>query len=147
ATVNYVTATARDYCGGSVPPVHSPAQGAVFPIGDTTVQVTASDASGNPASPCSFKVHVQGATEQINELIGKINAIPGLKSPNKTAFTSKLEAALSDLAHNAKADACSDMQDFLSLVKAANNNKLIAAAIAADLTADATRIRTVIGCR
>jgi hypothetical protein len=146
ATVNYPAATASDNCGGSVTITYSQNTGTLFPIGDTTVTVNAADASGNPATPCSFKVHVKGAVEQINDLIGKVNALPGTKSPNKTALTTKLQAALAALAKNDSATACARMQDFINLVKAQKDKKLIKAPDADALTADGLRIRLVIGC-
>src|SRR6185503_9640873 len=146
ATVNYSAATASDNCGGSVTITYSKNTGTLFPIGDTTVTVNAADASGNPATPCSFKVHVKGAVEQINDLIGKVNDIAGTKSPNKTALIAKLQAALAALAKNDSATACARMQDFINLVKAQKDKKVIKASDADALTADGLRIRSVIGC-
>jgi hypothetical protein len=91
-------------------------------------------------------VHVKKAAEQINDLIAKLNALPGGKSPNKTALVTKLQGALAALAANNTATACGLMQDFINLVKAQKDKKLISAAAAVDVTADATRIRAVIGC-
>ena len=45
----------------------TPASGALFPIGETTVTCTATDASGNVAT-ASFVVHVRGAAEQLTLL-------------------------------------------------------------------------------
>ena len=62
AVVNY-TPTATDNCPG-VTIVSSPASGSFFPVGTTTVTVTATDASGNTAT-CTFTVRVndtQGPT-------------------------------------------------------------------------------------
>jgi hypothetical protein len=146
ATVNYSAATASDNCGGSVTITYSKNTGTLFPIGDTTVTVNAADASGNRATSCSFKVHVKGAVEQINDLIGKVNDIAGTKSPNKTALIAKLQAALAALAKNDSATACARMQDFINLVKAQKDKKVIKASDADALTADALRIRLVIGC-
>ena len=120
--------------------------GTLFSIGDTTVTVNAADASGNRATSCSFKVHVKGAVEQINDLIGKVNDIAGTKSPNKTALIAKLQAALAALAKNDSATACARMQDFINLVKAQKDKKVIKASDADALTADGLRIRSVIGC-
>src|SRR5262249_30961230 len=125
ASADYSKATATDNCGGSVSISYSKNAGTLFPIGDTTVNVTATDASGIAATPCSFKVHVKGAVEQINDLIARINALPGVKSPNKTALNTKLQAALSALAVNNKAGACSALQDFINLVKAQQDKKLL----------------------
>ncbi len=59
AIVNF-TPTATDNCNGAVTIVSLPASGSVFPIGTTTVNVTATDACGN-SSTCSFTVTVLDA--------------------------------------------------------------------------------------
>lgn len=51
------TPTATDNCTGTITIVSSPASGSVFPVGLTTVNVTATDAAGN-AGTCSFTVRV-----------------------------------------------------------------------------------------
>jgi len=56
ATVTY-TASASDNFDGAISPTCTPASGAVFPIGATTVTCTAQDAHGN-SSQASFKVTV-----------------------------------------------------------------------------------------
>lgn len=56
ATVNY-TITATDNCGSPITYTFSQASGTVFPVGITTVNVTATDASGNSVSR-SFTVTV-----------------------------------------------------------------------------------------
>ncbi|HUR66989.1 MAG TPA: HYR domain-containing protein [Chitinophagaceae bacterium] len=59
AVVTY-TPTATDNCAGAVTIVSIPASGFAFPIGTTTVNVTATDACGN-SSTCSFTVTVNNA--------------------------------------------------------------------------------------
>ncbi len=59
AIVNF-TPTATDNCNGAVTIVSLPASGSAFPIGTTTVNVTATDACGN-SSTCSFTVTVVDA--------------------------------------------------------------------------------------
>ena len=58
AIVNYPAPTASDNCPGVIV-VCSPASGSSFPLGATTVNCTATDASGNQAG-CSFTVFVGG---------------------------------------------------------------------------------------
>jgi len=60
ATVSYNTPTATDECG-STTVIASPASGSTFLPGPTTVNVTATDASGNTAT-CSFTVTVKDVT-------------------------------------------------------------------------------------
>jgi hypothetical protein len=56
--VNYPNpATATDNCGGSISIVYSPASGSVFPVGPTTVTITATD-SHNNSSTATFTVKV-----------------------------------------------------------------------------------------
>lgn len=57
ATVNF-TVTASDLCGSPITYTYSKASGTVFPVGVTTVEVTATDASGNSSSS-SFTVTVR----------------------------------------------------------------------------------------
>jgi hypothetical protein len=59
AVVNF-TPTATDNCNGAVSVISVPASGSVFPIGNTIVNVTATDACGN-SSTCSFTVTVVDA--------------------------------------------------------------------------------------
>jgi hypothetical protein len=51
------TATAVDVVDGPIVPVCTPASGSAFPVGDTTVNCTATDAAGNVATG-TFVVHV-----------------------------------------------------------------------------------------
>ena len=60
AIVNYPSANATDNIGVTSL-IHSPASGSVFPIGTTTVNVSASDAAGNTGTG-SFLVMVQDTT-------------------------------------------------------------------------------------
>jgi hypothetical protein len=56
--VNYSTPTATDNCSASPTITTSKASGSIFPVGTTTVNVTATDATGNQTS-CSFTVTVR----------------------------------------------------------------------------------------
>ena len=58
-------------------PIVAPATGTVFPGGDTVVTCTATDSAGNQAQ-ASFTVHVEGATEQIRDLVAAIEDAAGL---------------------------------------------------------------------
>jgi HYR domain len=71
AVIDYSVA-AIDAVDGRVAVACSPQSGSTFPIGDTTVDCTAQDASGNVASG-SFQVHVRSADEQVAELIARID--------------------------------------------------------------------------
>lgn len=59
AIVNFTEPpTASDNCGGPMNISYNPASGSFFPIGTTTVTVTATDAAGN-SSNCTFTVKVE----------------------------------------------------------------------------------------
>ncbi|RKG88409.1 ELWxxDGT repeat protein [Corallococcus terminator] len=60
ADVTYAATTVADERGEAVAPTFSQASGTRFPVGDTTVSVTAKDASGNEAR-CTFQVKVEPA--------------------------------------------------------------------------------------
>jgi len=60
-------ASATDVVDGVVPVTCIPTSGSTFPIGDTTVQCSASDAAGHTATG-SFVVHVRGTAEQLDSL-------------------------------------------------------------------------------
>ena len=56
--------TATDNCGGAVTITTSPASGSTFPVGTTTVTVTAKDAANN-TSNCSFTVTVTDSQKPV----------------------------------------------------------------------------------
>ena len=56
--VTYTNPTATDAVEGAVAVTCSPASGATFPLGDTTVTCNATDSLGNNATPTTFVVHV-----------------------------------------------------------------------------------------
>lgn len=51
----------------------APPSGSMFPIGDTSVSCTATDAAGNSSSG-SFTVHVKGASEQVADLLALVDS-------------------------------------------------------------------------
>ena len=133
ATVTF-TATASD--DGSATTTCTPASGATFPIGTTTVECTATDDEGATASG-SFLVTVRGATEQLADLLTAVTGVgPGNSLP------AKIRAAISGL----PAGACDPLLAFVNEVRA-QSGKHITAGTAAALVDDATRIRAVLGCR
>lgn len=56
--VNYPAATATDNCTSSPTISYDHPSGSVFPVGTTTVTVTATDAAGNDTT-CTFNIHVR----------------------------------------------------------------------------------------
>ena len=140
AKVVFPTPAASDNCPG-VKVVCLPPSGATFPIGTTTVLCTAIDASGNRTS-CTFTLHVKGATEQIQDLIGRINSLH-LAAGTENSLISKLKSALDALSIGNKAAAGDSLQSFIDYANAQSGKKLTKAQ-ANLLTAAALQIKTVI---
>jgi len=124
----------------STPPVTcTPASGAVFAIGDTTVTCTATDLYGN-VGRASFNVHVKGAAEQLADLV---TASQGVGPGN--AISSKIERVQADFAAGNVAKACKSLDDYIHQLEV-HSGKQVPTALAAKLTADARRIQIVMGC-
>jgi hypothetical protein len=62
ANVSYSNPTTSDIVDGTGEADCAPASGSAFPLGDTTVNCTATDSNGNTAIPTSFVVHVVDTT-------------------------------------------------------------------------------------
>ncbi len=94
--------------------VCEPASGSQFPIGNTTVTCTASDAARNTASE-SFDVHVASAQEQLATLM---SVLRGLNLPNGTAqpLINQLKAA------NGNELACKKLSDFMDMLVKKQSN-------------------------
>jgi DNA-binding beta-propeller fold protein YncE len=121
-----------------------PPSGSTFPIGATEVSCTARD-NGDNVTTETFGVSVRGAADQLHDLVAKLVGY-GL-SPNgvERSLTAKLESALASLSRGGTGAACGELGAFLSHV-AAQGGKKLSVAQAADLTAVAVRVRTVLGC-
>jgi hypothetical protein len=142
ARVTY-TASAMDDHDASPTLSCSPASGSVFPIGDTTVVCNAKDVTGN-ASSARFVVHVRGAGEQIGRLIDKTVAfldLPALKPSLKAALQSAADALV---AKKPRA-VCLALDVYTTAVRIATT-RAFTPAERAELLADASRIKAVIGC-
>lgn len=117
---------------------------ATFNTGGTQ-SLTATDTTTSSITGTQSGIVVKTAADEINDLIAKVRSLPNVPSGTKNALLAKLNAALTALnAHNTAA-ACARMQDFINLVQAQSGKK-IPAIVAAGLIADATQIRTTIGC-
>jgi hypothetical protein len=98
ATVSFET-SATDDTDGTDPTVAVPASGSTFPLGDTTVTVSATDAAGNPAS-AKFRIRVVDTTApKITVPADKIVLATGA-SGAVVAFDSEISAT--DLVDGAK---------------------------------------------
>lgn len=122
----------------------TPASGSLFPIGTTSVSCTATDAAGNAAS-ATFLVHVTGGAEQnvaLQTLIVNFDLAGGME----TSLTTKLRDALLALEDGDTGTACTLLADLQNQARAQAGKKLTLEQ-AAQLQAEASRIRAVVGCR
>jgi hypothetical protein len=120
-----------------------PPSDSVLPIGTASVTCKATDAAGNSAG-ASFKIRVRGAGEQIAGLTDKTLAYldqPALRPALKAA----LQAVADAIAAKHPKVACIALDLYVVAVKLAPA-KAFTPAEKADLIADATRIKSVIGC-
>jgi hypothetical protein len=142
AKVTYAT-SAHDEVDPSPALTCSPASGATFAIGTTTVTCTATDDAGNRGS-ASFTVHVRGVGEQLVGLIDK--TLVFLDQPAlKPVLRSQLQAASDAFAGKHPKAACLALDLYAAAVKLAPA-KAFTPAEKSELAADAKRIRAVIGC-
>jgi hypothetical protein len=143
-TVVLYAVTVTDNCPGAIINC-TPASGSLFPIGDTTVHCTATDASAHQAS-CSFNIHVKGAKEQLNDLIALVQGMSAIKPSIRNALLVNLNASLAGLMANNTSTACGALQSFINLVNG-QRDKFITSSDADYLVGKATQIRAVIGCK
>ena len=138
AVVAFV-ASAVDIVDGAIGVSCAPASGSVFPAGDTTVTCSAADRSGNPVGG-SFRVHVRGAGELLDELWALVQGVgPG------RSLAEEVTEARDAFRRGEIRCACDELQDFIDEVRA-QSGKHVAAATASDFIARATQIRAVLGC-
>ena len=139
AVVSFVV-TATDNIGVTSL-VCTPASGSVFPIGTSVVQCTAGDAAGNTGQ-ANFNVRIKGAPEQIVDLINLARGMP-LPPALSTRLLLALQTALANPRN--KPLACATLSVFIAVVQA-QPPSVISPALKAQLIADATRIKAVLGC-
>lgn len=142
AIVSY-EATAADDVDGPVPVTCAPPSGSPFPIGDTTVECTASDAAGNSAE-ASFNIHVKDAVEQITDLMGVV----GTLGPPAVGLNFMLSRALRAVEAGQSSRACSELSTFVRTVYefARPPHAQLAPAQAHQLVSAARRIKAVLAC-
>ena len=146
ATVSY-SATATDGADPSPTVSCSPASGATFAVGTTTIACTATDHVGNVSSG-SFHVTVLGAKEQLSRLIQKVVDASTLPPTTKTQLIAKLQALIAgfDPVKPAQRQAvCSALRLFTAAVQLLSGHG-IPSAQATEWIADANRIRMVLAC-
>jgi hypothetical protein len=138
-------ATASDLVDPSPSVVCSPASGAEFSIGDTTVSCSATDAAGNVATG-SFDVHVRGASEETSALIDRVLAIDAKQGIVKSldAKLGAVQQALAAANAGNRADASNTLAAFVNDVDA-QAGKGLTGAQASQLIAAAQQIQAVLG--
>jgi hypothetical protein len=137
------TTTASDGTDPSPVVVCIPATGAVFPAGSTIVSCSATDHAGNHTDG-TFSITVKGAAEQIVDLAEKLRTylqLPALSG----SLAANLQATVDALLQKRPQIACTSLRAFITAIDLISV-KVLPAAQKADLVADATRIRAVIGC-
>jgi acetyl esterase/lipase len=117
--------------------------GSTFSVGTARVTCTATDAAGN-TSIRTFEVVVKGAARQLADLVALVGSF-GLDRGAGRSFTAKLDAANAALRAGRPQDACGPLQAVINHARAQSGKKLTVGQ-ANRLTADATRIRAVLGC-
>jgi hypothetical protein len=129
--------SAVDLIDGAITPSCTPPTGATFAIGTTQVTCTATDHGGNVAT-ASFDVVVHGAAAQLEDAGSYATSI------GAGPIASKIGVAGDSLARGNTTAARNQIDAALKQV-AAQAGKSLTAAQAAELTAELTRIRAVIG--
>lgn len=114
AIVTYA-ASAVDDVDGSVQVTCAPPSSSVFPIGDTVVDCSATDAAGN-TSTGSFTIHVKGADEQLADLIGLLESYELGKLG--TSLRDKLATVQRFLATGKPRQAEDNLESFVAQVEA-----------------------------
>ena len=126
----------------------APVTGAVLAIGDTNVSCTATDAAGNQSTG-SFVVHVEGAAEQVRDLVREVANALRLPASLQAALLAPVDSALAgfDPANAKQARTmCIALRTFTALVQGGERLGLIPRAVGDPLVADAARISAVLGC-
>lgn len=148
APVTYVAPVGADNCAGSTTTrTAGLASGSTFPIGNTTVTYSVTDAHGNGPVSCSFTVHVKTAAEVIQDLINRVQAIqPPLSGQQTQGLVAKLQAALDAVNQNKTNVACNKLGDFISQVTGYINNGTLTTAQGQPLINSANNARAALGC-
>jgi hypothetical protein len=146
ATVTYTGPTASDAVGVTSQSC-SPASGATFALGATTVTCTAADAAGNSASD-TFTVTVQVGTRGIDTLTRAVET-SGLRTGVVRSLLGPLHQAQT-LANDGNTSndraVCDKLGEFTAHVAARVADRSISEALGRTLTDFATAIRTSRGC-
>jgi hypothetical protein len=122
--------------------VCTPAKGTLFPMLSTTVNCTATDASGND-STASFTVVVRNADGQLADTAALIESW-NLGKTGRTLL-SRIDTVRRSLAAGKKAQACTNLNSLLADI-AAFTSKGLTPTQAGELNTRVVRIKAVVGC-
>jgi hypothetical protein len=142
ATVTYAV-TATDDIDADPTVNCAPASGSVFAIGDRLVACDSTDSLGNTAS-ANFLVTVLGAEKQLANLIRNVVDSTRLPATVKTQLIASLQSLVAGFDPSnplQRKIACLRLKVFTSVI-----GYVAPPAVAAEWTADANRIRAVLGC-
>ena len=140
AIVTYTGPTATDEEGPRAVSCDHPS-GSMFPIGQTTVICSATDADDTPSTAsATFNVTVVGAAGQLQ---GLQNFVQGL--PPGTSLADKVSSTISFLSTNDTADACGVLMAIINQANA-QSGKQLTPAQAAQIVSTAKQIEAVIPC-
>ena len=126
AQVTYA-ATASDIVSGSVAVTASIPSGSEFPIGVTTVTLTATDAAGNTAT-ATFTVTVLSPAQQIDALQSLVSGLTELSQNEIATLTTKLNAASTSMAKGNDTSARGQLGSFENQVQAFVNSGRLSSA-------------------
>lgn len=135
-TVVLVTPKVSDIC--DMNPQLSDDRPAQFPVGQTTVTFTATDASGNVGAD-SIVVTIKRAQQAISDLKQVVNGLP-LSGGEKNSLTAKLDAATKSLDKAQETAAINQLNAFINEVRALERSGRLNSEAAPDLIARAQRI-------
>jgi hypothetical protein len=108
---------------GSVAVLANPTSGSTFPVGVTTVSLSARDTAGNAATT-TFQVTVVApdAAQQINDLTVIVSGLSGLSPANINALVTKLNSASNSLTNGNPTAARNQLGAFENQVQALVNS-------------------------
>jgi hypothetical protein len=146
------TVTQEDNIGGDIDISCDPPPGSTFPIGDTVVECTATDAAGNVGGPASFTVTVNAPptpAEAIEELTSTVEELEDVPQSVKTSLTAPLGRAsniLTDDNPNNDIAVCGMLTAFINQVNAYERRDMLTEEQANELRMQADDIRNELNC-
>jgi hypothetical protein len=142
AVVTFADPAVSDNCSATVSCV--PPSGSTFPVGDTTVLCTVTDAAGNTNS-CSFSVHVKDASEQLSDA-GLLVLGQGIDPRIKKNVLKKFQKIELQIDATRTRNACKQLQTLLQQIERDLFKNRLTTDQAIQITTPLVRALTVLGC-